>query len=198
MGATFPQYVTSTTGSQAIIQDIDGDDLIRISYSANIFTLESMGTTGQILEIKSTQADNYPKVRYSGASHITYSLPATKLWRINSETTTFFQATWNSATYIYGHDGTGGDRYDYANSIDSYPYIKMLGDSYISFYTKDALYILNSSDVVLNKFDGSGAIFMLETSTPTAVTNYGAIYTKNDNKLYFQDGAGTEHEIAFV
>lgn len=37
-----------------------------------------------------------------------------------------------------------------------------------------------------------------ETSTPTADANYGKIYAKNDNKLYFQDGAGTEHEIAFV
>lgn len=34
--------------------------------------------------------------------------------------------------------------------------------------------------------------------TPTATTNYGKVYTKSDNKLYFQDGAGTEHEIAFV
>jgi hypothetical protein len=36
-----------------------------------------------------------------------------------------------------------------------------------------------------------------ETSTPTADTNYGKVYTKNDNKLYFQDGAGSEHEIAY-
>ena len=34
-----------------------------------------------------------------------------------------------------------------------------------------------------------------EISTPTPVTDYGAIYTKNDNKLYFQDGAGNEHEV---
>lgn len=41
-------------------------------------------------------------------------------------------------------------------------------------------------------------ITLKETTTPTADTNYGKIYTKTDNKLYFQDGAGTEHEIAFV
>ena len=39
---------------------------------------------------------------------------------------------------------------------------------------------------------------LLETTTPAAVANYGKVYTKNDNKLYFQDGAGAEHEIAFV
>ncbi|MCK4328499.1 hypothetical protein KAX02_01525 [candidate division WOR-3 bacterium] len=39
---------------------------------------------------------------------------------------------------------------------------------------------------------------MKETTTPAAIANYGAIYCKADNKLYFQDGAGAEHEIAFI
>lgn len=43
-----------------------------------------------------------------------------------------------------------------------------------------------------------GVLTLAETTTPTAVADYGKIYTKADNKLYFQDGAGTEHEIAFV
>ena len=47
-------------------------------------------------------------------------------------------------------------------------------------------------------WDKVGTLFMKETTTPTATTNYGKVYTKSDNKLYFQDGAGTEHEIAFV
>ena len=41
-------------------------------------------------------------------------------------------------------------------------------------------------------------INMKEMTTPTAVADYGALYTKADNKLYFQDGAGIEHEVAFV
>ena len=44
----------------------------------------------------------------------------------------------------------------------------------------------------------SGALALKERATPTADTNYGKVYTKTDNKLYFQDGAGTEHEIAFA
>jgi len=44
----------------------------------------------------------------------------------------------------------------------------------------------------------SGLLTLKERATPTADTNYGKIYTKTDNKLYFQDGAGSEHEIAFV
>jgi len=44
----------------------------------------------------------------------------------------------------------------------------------------------------------SGVVTLAETTTPTAVTDYGKIYPKSDNKIYFQDGAGAEHEIAFV
>jgi len=41
----------------------------------------------------------------------------------------------------------------------------------------------------------SGVLNLKETTTPTADTNYGKIYTKNDNKLYFQDGAGNEYTV---
>ncbi len=37
-----------------------------------------------------------------------------------------------------------------------------------------------------------------EITTPTAITSWGAIYTKADNKLYFQDGAGTEYTVTIV
>jgi hypothetical protein len=45
---------------------------------------------------------------------------------------------------------------------------------------------------------GNGELCMAETTTPTADADFGKIYCKADNKLYFQDGAGTEHEIAFA
>ena len=34
-----------------------------------------------------------------------------------------------------------------------------------------------------------------ETSTPVAKSGTGKVYTKEDNTLYFQDGAGTEHSV---
>jgi len=43
-----------------------------------------------------------------------------------------------------------------------------------------------------------GVLKLKETTTPTALVDHGKVYTKSDNKLYFQDGAGTEHEIQFV
>lgn len=43
-----------------------------------------------------------------------------------------------------------------------------------------------------------GILTIKETTTPTADVNYGKVYCKSDNKLYFQDGVGNEHEIAVV
>ena len=40
------------------------------------------------------------------------------------------------------------------------------------------------------------SIILHETTTPTAITNFGQLYTKSDNKVYFQDGAGSENELA--
>jgi len=55
--------------------------------------------------------------------------------------------------------------------------------------------LANAGDICLRN---DGVLAMKETTTPTADANYGKLYTQDDNKLYFQDGAGTEHEIAFV
>ena len=44
---------------------------------------------------------------------------------------------------------------------------------------------------------GDGVLGLKETSTPTADANYGKLYTKNDNIIYFQDGAGVEHSLAY-
>jgi hypothetical protein len=40
-----------------------------------------------------------------------------------------------------------------------------------------------------------GVLRLKETTTPSADSGYGKIYTKDDNELYFQDGAGTEHTV---
>ena len=49
---------------------------------------------------------------------------------------------------------------------------------------------INTQDVLDEEI-----LTLKETTTPSAVTNYGKIYNKNNNALYFQDGAGTEHSI---
>lgn len=44
----------------------------------------------------------------------------------------------------------------------------------------------------------AGVLTIKETTTPTDDGDYGKIYTKNDNVLYFQDGAGVEHALAYA
>lgn len=51
----------------------------------------------------------------------------------------------------------------------------------------------NPGDPVLQ--DGV-EILLKETTTPTAVSGSMKVYTKTDNKLYVQDGAGVEHEVS--
>jgi len=79
----------------------------------------------------------------------------------------------------------------------------MIGTDGGNFYWDDTNHRLviggtqltNEGDVQLL---GDGVLALAETTTPAADTNYGKIYCKSDNKLYFQDGAGVEHTIAFV
>lgn len=62
-----------------------------------------------------------------------------------------------------------------------------------------------SGDVLIaGKLEVDGVAFfdtgitLAEISTPSAVDNFGKIYPKTDDRLYFQDGAGNEHEIVEV
>lgn len=41
-------------------------------------------------------------------------------------------------------------------------------------------------------------VILHETTTPTPLVDHGKLYTKSDNNLYFQDGAGTEKTTAAV
>ena len=42
----------------------------------------------------------------------------------------------------------------------------------------------------------TGILCLKEGTTPTADADHAKIYSKDDNELYFQDGAGVEHRIA--
>lgn len=51
---------------------------------------------------------------------------------------------------------------------------------------------LKASDVVTLEKE----LIIKEITTPTPVDGYGKVYTKTNNRLYFQDGAGIEHLIS--
>ena len=103
---------------------------------------------------------------------------------------------------VYGQDVTGDDVYFIANSVDGRAKIGLLGNGGIRAYFatgNDIRFYDNSTELFrFAKNTVGGCIHFKEGNIPTAITSYGAIYTKGDNKLYFQDGAGTEHEVAFV
>jgi hypothetical protein len=116
--------------------------------------------------------------------------------------------------------GSSSSKYMYFGNASDIPYISFPSDTWIGLgstsgriefdnQTTDEINFLNcvvgigtstptgNADLTLE-----GGILCIKEQTgptaPTADTNYGKIYTKVDNKLYFQDGAGTEHEISFV
>lgn len=79
-----------------------------------------------------------------------------------------------------------GTEQSYTSKID--------GDNITTIYAE-----ADSSGGIQNKkYIVHCGLNLKEIDTPTAKTDYGAIYTKSDNNMYFQDGDGTEHTIAFV
>lgn len=46
--------------------------------------------------------------------------------------------------------------------------------------------------------DGQETILLKESTTPTPLAAHGQIYTKSDQRMYFQDGAGNEIEIVIA
>jgi hypothetical protein len=64
--------------------------------------------------------------------------------------------------------------------------------------TTDRLQVVNNATAwedTFNEGDPLTALLLAETTTPTPVANHGKIYTKSDNFLYFQDGAGIESVV---
>ena len=63
---------------------------------------------------------------------------------------------------------------------------KSLKSDTVVEYTNDAGITIDGIKIIDN------TVALPEITTPSAIENYGKIYTKSDNKLYFQDGAGAE------
>ena len=61
-----------------------------------------------------------------------------------------------------------------------------------------AINVLGDTKSVLGGEVETKIITLPEITTPAPDANKGKIYTKADNNLYFQDGAGTEHQISLV
>jgi len=85
-----------------------------------------------------------------------------------------------------------------ANTTDARPYIYLGGNVGVDFHAVTGAtfrFYYGGTDTTTI---GAGYFKAKEITTPGATTDYWAIYAKNDNKLYFQDGAGTEHTVTIV
>lgn len=106
---------------------------------------------------------------------------------------------------IEAHEGTNGNLKLKSNDILNF---SVVGKSDLTFAPKINGFYSNNGNYDLGRAGASTtdwrtcylsvSVSMQETTTPSAVADRGAFYCKSDNKAYFQDGAGTEHEIAFV
>ncbi len=52
--------------------------------------------------------------------------------------------------------------------------------------------------VFVNGKERFSSLILAEITTPTAIPDHAQLYPKTDDRLYFQDGAGDEHEIVEV
>ena len=191
------RYWNSTTGG-IVAKAKDSTELITITESIGDIKLEGRGGTGKDVQIKANQTNAYPYIYLHGNSAIEYNTN-NELW-INKQGTRINTVAYASNVTDYRGGSVSGDALKFrASSADTFPYLVLTGNSDIEYYlpTTGVINFLYNS-VMKQRMGSTGEIFIAETTTPTAVTNYGAIYTKNDNKLYFQDGAGAEHEVAFV
>ena len=107
------------------------------------------------------------------------------------------KGTANKLKLYSGLSATGDDFLIYPNTTDTYPNIEMRGASYLILNSASEIEFKQSNVqfAVLNLENNGGILYLHECTTPTAKSDYGAIYAKSDNKLYFQDGAGVEHTV---
>jgi len=109
----------------------------------------------------------------------------------------------SNTTGIEGADATGDDLNIKANQTDTYPFIRLTGNSNVMNYLgTTGRFLIYAATTEIGGFTAVSSAYSLNfretASSPATKTNFGQLYTKSDNKLYFKDGGGTEHEVAFV
>lgn len=106
------------------------------------------------------------------------------------------------AAMIFSERGTDGDGYDLTvagcDGYDSGATERAGGDLILQPGAGVNAGADGIIKVIRDMVIEDGLLTIKETTTPTAVVDYGKVYCKSDNNLYFQDGAGDEHQVAFV
>jgi hypothetical protein len=194
----------------AMLEILKTTEQLRLSYDSThlaSFVVEANG----ILQISDTYDVVYLKKTSDGALKILLDMstnPSIKVGRWGTALVAITEneiSSWSTygvtqaLLYIQYYGGgvsvnAGGYDADYTIASDTNAYCFRLDGGY-SNVTINAVAVSDDYDLGLC---GNGALLLKETTTPTANADYGKVYCKSDNKLYFQDGAGSEHEVALA
>ena len=120
-----------------------------------------------------------------------YANDMTKLLQIDKATANY--------TTISGQNASGKSLLIKSSGTNDYPYIRWVDNSRIEYRSGGGsphMFIVVGTEVF--RVGTTGEINIKETTTPTALPDFGALYTKNDNELYFQTGAGVEKTVTTV
>jgi len=144
----------------------------------------------------------YPSIKLGKTGYIEAKFGTSDYFKILSETVQVLKATYASnVSTLEGGNVTGDDLTLKANTVDATPYAQFLGGSGVKIDVATGADI-NFSDAGTTEHvftlggGGAGAVhYFRETTTPTAIPDFGALYTKADNHLYWQSGAGVEYDL---
>lgn len=137
---------------------------------------------------------------YSGGS-ASINVANTKRFWLNLNTRAFEFGYGSGVSTMIGSNQTGRTVLIQANSADTYPTMSLIGNGNVifdlptgyAFHIRDAGVLIGS--VALGGGGAGGVLKLKETTTPSATADFGAIYTKADNHLYWQSGAGVEYDL---
>lgn len=221
MGVTKPSYVERAGSLSVYVYAEDGTTQIALfTYASHVTTLEGGDTSGDDLIVKCNSAQSYCAITLLGGAQMQLSSNGTYEYYKGTDLIGYMTNASNVTT-MTGGNVTGDDFKLKAGYTDDYPYIQLYGNAGIVNELKaTATWVINeetslrlqystsnqnlnigavaiSNDYDLGLFK-DGVLCLKEGATPTADANYGKLYCKNDDKLYWQDGAGVEHEVAYA
>lgn len=167
----------------------------QLNYASNVSSLKGGTTAADDLQLFANGVDTLSYILIEGQGNTTFRQQYSNAeFAFEGATVRYMTLKYAAAVTELCGGWTANDIFKLrGNSSDNAPDVYLDGGK--ANVAINATSISEHYDLALL---GDGVLCIKESATPTADTNYGKIYCKNDDKLYFQDGAGNEHEVAFV
>ena len=180
--------IIDVTDTEAFVvrKDGDGGDIFTVNTTDGQVKLLSAGVFGNAAAPTLAFGDGDSGFYESEDDLIRLSISGTNAW------------FWNDTAF--GASGFNGPRLLRVSATAINPNIVPIAvdsDTGIGSSGADALSLIagGKEGIRIAEAGNIAALYIPEITTPTAIVNFGSIYPKVDNNLYFQDGAGVEHQI---